>query len=482
MEQNKEVENAEIGTLRTKFWKIWRKEANNIFLCKGRIMIGSEYKYLIFTFSSINVASLLLFIFVLNGLFSSRGGLIVIGCLLLILTDYFLLRTLATDPGIIMKSLAFMEQPLELSDIPRRATLKTKCSSVTIKSYFHKVKYCHTCNIYRPPRTTHCGICDVCVEVFDHHCPWLGTCIGKRNYKFFYLFVLFLTFLDIFMLTTCVVEFIDRLKNSNRDEPNEISGAFGNNFDINPLTILIFILSFICAIFVWGLLAYHTYLIATNQTTHEQLKKVWTKTSGNPYSKGNFFKSLWKLFKWNLRKSYIQNMHLIVLKFTKTIPTHRDSLHMSASEEKDMNKNDGGVMSQELQISDRIQKSMDLNGVIDKYSERLTDVEFANNRDFETKEPLDQPVSHLNSQEELDVSPRIDAASLFRKTTHYSLPTTYRIERIERIEEEKKAGRVKALSCHRSLTEREIPAKQSKSRSLRNVLAAAAENKIKNFV
>jgi len=280
-------------------------------------MIGSEYKYLIFTFSSINVASLLLFIFVLNGLFSSRGGLIVIGCILLILTDYFLLRTLATDPGIIMKSLAFMEQPLELSDIPRRATLKTKCSSVTIKSYFHKVKYCHTCNIYRPPRTTHCGICDVCVEVFDHHCPWLGTCIGKRNYKFFYLFVLFLTFLDIFMLTTCVVEFIDRLKNSNRDEPNEISGAFGNNFDINPLTILIFILSFICAIFVWGLLAYHTYLIATNQTTHEQLKKVWTKTSGNPYSKGNFFKSLWKLFKWNLRKSYIQNMHLIVLKFTK---------------------------------------------------------------------------------------------------------------------------------------------------------------------
>jgi len=72
-------ENGEIGTLKTRFWKIWKKEANNIFLCKGRIMIGyfnssclksknfrSEYKYLLFTILSINVSSLLLFIFVLN--------------------------------------------------------------------------------------------------------------------------------------------------------------------------------------------------------------------------------------------------------------------------------------------------------------------------------------------------------------------------------------------------------------------------------
>ena len=49
---------------------------------------------------------------------------------------------------------------------------------------------CPDCEVIRSPRCRHCVLCNVCVDRYDHHCPWVNNCIGKGNYGQFYLFVL----------------------------------------------------------------------------------------------------------------------------------------------------------------------------------------------------------------------------------------------------------------------------------------------------
>jgi hypothetical protein len=54
------------------------------------------------------------------------------------------------------------------------------------------IQLCPDCEIVRTPRSRHCGICNRCVERYDHHCPWLNTCIGVNNHAYFMVFILFL--------------------------------------------------------------------------------------------------------------------------------------------------------------------------------------------------------------------------------------------------------------------------------------------------
>jgi palmitoyltransferase len=51
-------------------------------------------------------------------------------------------------------------------------------------------KFCIECMIDIPLRAKHCGTCNKCITTFDHHCFWVGNCIGEKNKRKFILFLL----------------------------------------------------------------------------------------------------------------------------------------------------------------------------------------------------------------------------------------------------------------------------------------------------
>ena len=51
--------------------------------------------------------------------------------------------------------------------------------------------FCEYCQFYLKKIAfgTHCDLCDICIEKYDHHCMWTGHCIGKNNKITFIIFV-----------------------------------------------------------------------------------------------------------------------------------------------------------------------------------------------------------------------------------------------------------------------------------------------------
>ena len=69
---------------------------------------------------------------------------------------------------------------------------------------------CYDCDFCRRIRNgkediRHCWECDICIRGLDHHCIWMGKCIGKNNLRLFYgfivcvpLFFCYMIFMTIF--------------------------------------------------------------------------------------------------------------------------------------------------------------------------------------------------------------------------------------------------------------------------------------------
>ena len=182
-------------------------------------------------------------------------------------------------------------------------------------------RYCSTCNIFRPPRSKHCNSCNVCVRTFDHHCPWVGNCIGERNYPIFVVFLVSVTiFTAIAALTTTFVvlytyqhernvllrgRVIDDVTTATTDNNDTViitmedlttdPGAVAETVIIQsvltweqlwtclirvlcriPVTVLFMTFTIMCTWSMISLLLYHFRTISIAQTTNERVRAVYT--------------------------------------------------------------------------------------------------------------------------------------------------------------------------------------------------------------
>eukprot|EP01083_Nonionella_stella_P194614 717689_1 len=242
------AEHAASGHCETPPWA-----GNNMFCCNRALVYGPDGGVTFWTIIVIVVPSVLFLIFVgpdIHFVVDIFAGILVA------LSLFFLVRT-ARDPGIIPRG-----------DIP---SILAGNQFLLDKGY----KYCTTCHLFRPPRAKHCGTCDNCVMEFDHHCPWVGTCVGSRNYRFFLSFVLCATILALFTSAICLAVLGSEIR----------SEGFSSAVNSKPWALGILVYSAVCLMSVGGLVCYHLYLVATAQTTNENLRYQFA-SEPNPYDRG----------------------------------------------------------------------------------------------------------------------------------------------------------------------------------------------------
>ncbi|GKY98934.1 hypothetical protein MPSEU_000849200 [Mayamaea pseudoterrestris] len=107
-----------------------------------------------------------------------------------VMTAYNLFNTSLRDPGLVI--LNRQEPPLEhdvaANEASRPAPVDEQAAAAAPRRKRQRWCWCEVCQAHQPPDAAHCPDCNVCIRGFDHHCVWMGTCIGRDNFKQFMRF------------------------------------------------------------------------------------------------------------------------------------------------------------------------------------------------------------------------------------------------------------------------------------------------------
>ena len=129
---------------------------------------------------------------------------------------------------------------------------------------------CPDCKVIRTPRSRHWNICNMWVERFDHHWPYINNCVGYRNHAYFLAFII-LVILNMIVITAMMIFAI--IRGPHRDK----SWSFmRNTYPVEVFYGLAGVL-FISLIFFFPftliLAVIHSLNFCKNQTTNERFAR-----------------------------------------------------------------------------------------------------------------------------------------------------------------------------------------------------------------
>mmetsp|Transcript_28387 Transcript_28387/g.64293 ORF Transcript_28387/g.64293 Transcript_28387/m.64293 type:complete len:347 (-) Transcript_28387:483-1523(-) len=240
-----------------KAYEAW--PSRNRFCCGGRIMCGpAEDVFLTCgVWLSILLPSLLFFWQACPALLRDVGPFLpTAGAILFGTTVCLFCLTSYTDPGVIPRRAPSSADP--------PAGKQTRMVWIPSLEREVQLRWCVTCKLWRPPRSSHCSSCDNCVLAFDHHCPFVGNCIGLRNYGWFSSFLLSVQALAVVVL-------IGFLMSSGANHSSSLEHIQGHDEESrSPVFIAVGVLIGLLVIPLTGLVGYHCMLVVSGSTTKER--------------------------------------------------------------------------------------------------------------------------------------------------------------------------------------------------------------------
>lgn len=95
-----------------------------------------------------------------------------------------------------MRNMSLTEDELKVIDSDK----------VFTKAQIYIQRNCDTCRLTRPAKAHHCNHCGFCINGFDHHCVALNNCVGRRNIRSFYLFLVVSLCYSVITVVNCIAQ------------------------------------------------------------------------------------------------------------------------------------------------------------------------------------------------------------------------------------------------------------------------------------